>query len=541
MFLISRKPKAAVAALRKYYSKLLELKDCEGIEQLCVGTIQEIDIGSFHLCWFRSKSSDNLHVFADGVVIGKLDFTEPGQDTPQYHSSPLPTVFHPLINAVAISGGLVAPLNITNIYYGNAVVSDMQLLIAEMNGYLPSSEGVALLAAIGYFPGNATLFREVVKIPLLHSYNLLAGSVCASEAFQYREANDDAMLARLSKIIPRGVTNYIGLSGGYDSRFVLGLLHNAGVPIQITGFKSEENHLISEIAGSLNVTHNGVLSTTPRLAPDAYAFLGDAQLAFGGHHFSRLRQSLPHDSVYHTGHFADSIIKNAFKTAWKVPSRQPIFDRLIDNALLGRTPARIEGLISCNTRSALRAHLLKSLDFEKSYCAFPRKKEWANWFYFINRGIRWAQSYHADLSYFAYPVYLLSDLHATSLGISSSAWSNFNNDRLRDLNRKLLPGVDTPYFNGQTAALLPRGIRELQKIKYEYGNRLLARYTLRRKWAAREACPTFAPCSQPESEQLRNYFTSPLRELCGSSSVVGSVKTAALTVNTALAFLEHCS
>jgi hypothetical protein len=536
MFIISTKREAAIASLNKYSRRLLELKDREGLEQLSVGTMQEVNIGRFHLCWFRCKPSDNLHVFEDGVVIGKLDFAEPPNDTQLLHPNRLPAVFHSLTNAVVISNALVTPINVTNIYYGGGAVSDMQLLIAEMNGYQPSPEGVALLCSIGYFPGNTTLFREVVKIPLLHSYGLVDGSVRSSAAFHYRENDDDAMIARLTEIVPRGVTNHVGMTGGYDSRFVLGVLYNSGGRVEITRFESNESHLVSKIAAALNLPNHGVLETAPKLAADFYALLGDSQIKYGGHQFSGLRRLLTHNSVYHTGHFADSIIKNAFKTAWKIPSMQPIFERLIDHALLSRTPKRLNGLASFNTRTALRSHLLESLDFEKSYYPFPRKKEWANWFYFINRGVRWAQSYNADLSYFAYPVYLLSDLHATSLGISSSAWANFSNDRVRELNRKLLPTVITPYLNGQSVRPQPPGIRELRKIKYEYGDRLLARYRLRKKWAAREKGATFANCQQ--AEQFGRYFTSPLSELLLGSNINGSVKPAALIVNSTLAYLH---
>ena len=95
----------------------------------------------FEVTWSAVRPSDNLHVFTDGLTIGKLDFAEPADPDPIYHGSPVPDSFHPLINSVAVrrhgNSWYVEPNGTTNVYYDGDTISDRQLLIAEIKGYKP--------------------------------------------------------------------------------------------------------------------------------------------------------------------------------------------------------------------------------------------------------------------------------------------------------------------------------------------------------------------------------------------------------------------
>src|SRR5262249_36279225 len=248
-----------------------------------------------------------------------------------------------------------------------------------------------------------------------------------------------------------------------------------------------------------------------------------------GGHYGRLRGSVPSGAAFYCGLFADSLVKNAFRAAWKVPRRRrDMLARLIEHALLARMRPREEGLVAAADKETLLRFLRERLDVPREDGPFENGKELASWFYFAHRGTRWTPAHVADFSYFAEIVIPLSDVRALELAIKSSAWSNFNNSRVRALNRRLLPQAATGYDTGQRAEV-SRGLRgAVEKIAYEYGSRALA--YLRGKVAVRAAASAPGRARTPvrESAGFREYFDRPLSDAVVAADWSARVKRAAV-------------
>jgi hypothetical protein len=201
MFLVDQDLSASVRCINKMRSALSSF-DC--------GSVQVINMGNTWLTWFGYKPSDNLHVYNDGYIIGKLSFAETCEKNPIIHNERMPGLIHSLLNCVKIrkSKGevVVEPNNITNVFYQESTVSDSQLLIADLKNLLPSSEGVAILSTVGYLPGNLSIFHRVRKIPFLESYNLSSQKLLKAGQLAYRKNNDAEMINRLTHIVPKGIT-----------------------------------------------------------------------------------------------------------------------------------------------------------------------------------------------------------------------------------------------------------------------------------------------------------------------------------------------
>lgn len=536
MFLINRDKSKCVESISALIAKIYGI--------IC-GPLQLIKLQDYWLGWARSKAHENLHVFNNGILIGKLNFSEKPDHSPIYHLEELPIEFHPLSTGVKIISKpgnqnlLIEPLNITNIFYSKKSVSDMQLLIAKAEGLLPSSEGVGVLSTVGYLPGNVTLFNEIKKIPFLCHYNFQTHQLTNSPKIPYQHADDLMMIERLKEIVPVHSCQYLGISAGYDSRFVLGILLHSGVKPHLIHLNCDERKLIEEITQQLKLDCS-IVDDFEQLSPEIYTLITDSQIYFRGGNYSNVRKSIERESLYHTGLFADSIIKNAFKTATKIPGpTDAIYDKLIDHALLSSCSYDVAGLREFNTRQMIKENLLKELAFGNDYCSFRTKKEWANWFYFLHRGVRWTPATTADLSYFTQPVFLLSDLEALSFGISSSAWVNFKKDRIRSINTKLLPEITVPYSDGGPYYINNGFLNSWEKIKYEYLERFLTYIKDRHEYTeARKNTNPFRNVDF-DSTCFSRFFTCSSRELLHGSMYTYSVKRAAVTVGYTLQFLGH--
>jgi len=458
-------------------SALLKLK--EQLNDIPSGPIHIHTLGKYQIGWFGAKPSDNIHIYEKGIVIGKIDFAEKTVMEPIYHNVPLPSSLHTLLLSVVIrqknGSVLVEPNGSTNVYVGDSCVSDMQLLIADVLGAKPRALGIATLGSVGFFPGNMTLFDEIQKIPLIYAYNLDTGQNISIGAFEIQKNDDIAMIERLTEIVPRGITQYIALSGGYDSRFVLGCLVRAGIEPQIVHISDKEDEIVAKIAEELRIP----IEICPRaeMLPDyLYTIMTDAQIYFRGGNSSQIRKIISPESLYHSGNFVEASIKAPWDSAWKIPGpKKSLRLRLVKYGLLSTTPDNLQGLRNYSSKEQLTRALVHKLEFEESYCDFRTQKALTNWFYHMNRGIRWSPATMADLSYYSYSVYLLADLTALSTAISSSAWSNLRKERARALNHKLLPSVYAPYFDGYPAKEQNPLLSQFDKIKYEYIDRFFTR------------------------------------------------------------------
>src|SRR5690606_29884682 len=131
-------------------------------------------------------------------------------------------------------------LGSTLTYFASDTVSDAQLLLAAHDELRPSPSGVALLASLGHFPGDLTLFDEVRRIPLLERWNVAGRFGVRTRTLSLPRPDDDAMIERLVSLVPTEVPHALGLSGGYDSRFMLGILRRAGADVRLVRFTDKE-------------------------------------------------------------------------------------------------------------------------------------------------------------------------------------------------------------------------------------------------------------------------------------------------------------
>lgn len=529
MYLVTSNEKASVV--------LRILADSLGL----AGAVHSVPlVSNLKLLWLRSKPSDNLHIYGDRVIIGKTDFEEPSSEQPMWHKADeVPPHLHPLLNATTImlgpNGIRVTPTQHAEVFWSKQTVSDLQLLIAKGEGFRPSSLGALVLSTVGYFPGDLTLFSEVKKLPFLETLNFPSGTTERHGSFEPKVPNDDAMVERLIEIVPPSSNPSIALSAGLDSRFVLGCLIAKGLQPCARTRKDHETDLVEEVCRRLGLEL--VPARHDLVEGYKYTLMSDARIYHRGGNYSQMFHEVT-DEVLHNGLFADSIIENTFRTAWKKPGRiATIYNDLIRYALLSNCPVNVNGVTGEPSRQDLHEELRARLRGGETYAEFRSRKQWASWFYYFHRGLNWTPATMADASYFAYPVYLLGDKIATEYGLTSSPWSNFYKERLRVLNRQLLPDVPVDYSEGRPWKSRPPVINGIHKLWYEYAERFVARHRGIRQMQGIGKNPLAEPTRNSHAD-LTNYFTRPLDELLADEVVTRNVKRAAVTVNNVLYFLD---
>lgn len=513
------------------------------LEGIDCGPVQIVNIGEYFLCWSRCRQFENLHKFTNAYYIGKMSFTEQASETLIIHETTINKEdIPPLTNGTIIYLSedllIVEPLNITNIFYSLNSVSDMQLLIADAEGYLPSHEGVAVLSAIGYFPGNITLFNEIRKIPFLSSLDLTHNSEISQQSVHYHEPDDLLMIDRLKQIVPDHPQQFIGMTAGKDCRFVLGIVTSAGKTPSIIHIKTNEEHLVEELADSVNTPLIQVSTATPTLNGRVYTLATDSQIYMYGCTLGVMSSSVNKDSVFHTGIFADLILKDTFKSAVKIPGLQrKIYDKCI-HMLLSSVKNFDNILCTFNTYQEIFTYIKKELSFGNKIFQLRKRKEKANWFYYLHRGIRWGNAAVMDLSYFTNVVFLLSDIEAVTYGISSSMWDNFAYDRVLRLNSKLLPNVKTPYAVEVKFSKNPL-VKGFQKIQFEYFHRLLVRNKMKKEFRSKSK-KEYKPrgFSIREPRYFKNFYNKNFDELMKTPCSY-SLKRAAATIAYTLDYLEN--
>jgi hypothetical protein len=500
-------------------------------------------LGGQALVWQAFRPGDNLHVYRNGTFVGKIAFDEPECNAAVVHDALLPTSFHPLLTGCAIrtegNSIEVQPVGVTPIYACRGAVSDMQLLLAAVFGLLPTPVRFNILATAGHFPGDSTLFEEVRKIPFPGKYIADQQRHVRLAEFALRPADDARMVERLLSIAPK-TASQLGMSAGFDSRFVLGLLLQQGVRPELISGPSEERDLVAAIARELQLDAK-LPEWEDRVEPLTYTLMTDAQIFLRGGNYSRLRGVLNRNCVYHTGLAADSILKKTYKTTWKAPGlRSRIFDTLCNFAMLGMKEPKLRGVREAESRDELVQVVRQDLAFLEPYHANVPRHVFAGLFCYFNGGLRWTPAHTADLAFYTTPVYLLADLEATEYAMQSSAWSNFRKDRVRQLNHQLLPNVRTPYSDATKVRARTKVLGAADKLAYEY----LYRFKARRKTRQAAAGPSglmrdLDPLSYQRHEaQMAKYLAQPMPATLQDTSLPNSLKRAAVTVYGALEYLD---
>lgn len=497
---------------------------------------------NLYLFWSSVKPQDNLHVFTNGIVIGRVVFSESISHEPIYHSYEVPDSFHTLIHNCVIlfdKDLIVSPSQHMIIHYSKDSISDSQLLIAKAEKLMPDLMNVTVLACVGYFPGNLTLFSEIRRIAYLHQLRFFGQSETAIDTFEVKKSNDADLIRRYQNIVPKDVNSAIALSAGLDSRFVLGILLSKNIIPSIYSVKSEESIVAEKIAKRLNAPFMAAKSEV--FDEYNYTLLSDARIYYRGGNYSQLRESFKQNEILHNGLFADPVIGDAFKTAWKKPGTlKTIFEDLIEHALLSNVKSRIAGLKNNPDTNNVREYLSERLAYQKEYFDFKKRKEWGGWFYHINRGLNWTIGNMADASFFTYPVFLLGDKEAVEMGLSSSAYSNFYKERLRQMNQSLYPdGFNFDYSNGRPFKSNPPVIRDMYKIYYEYGIKLVSMLSQKKKVFKGTGNTMLNDITFDQANAFSSYFTRDLKSNIKDPAIHFNFKRTMVTVNNVLKFLEN--
>lgn len=505
-------------------------------------SVERLAVGHHTLLWAGAQERENLHRFTDGLLLGKLEVDEVHHVEVIDHDTPIPSTLPSIPASVVIrtDGDLVIePVGVATVFTTGRCASDRQLLLAATLGMRPGPAGVAVVAGIGYYPGNLSMFDEITRIPFLHRWHAGTTSVSAMRSLVLPKPDDEAMIDQLVRTVPNGGVHSVGLSGGLDSRFVLGILLRAGADVKITRFTDGETPLVEEIARTLDleITPAGpYYAADDELSPLQFTLRTDALIWSGVIQHNRLARAIAPDEIYHSGQFSDSINKNAFKTAWKEPDqRGPYWDRLIDRGLLAAVPEVQPDLRHFADKAETRAHVKHAIEFERNYVEFKTKKQWANWVYYMNRGMRWAQAFYDDLSWEANHAFVLSDIDAQLLGIATGFWDNFRNDRAKRLNHMMLPTVTTPYMGGEPLTPRRGASGALAKLEYEYIKRLRVRRA-GLKWNAANQGPSVDLLPATEPAGWSDLFTRPMGEPVPGGRF--GIRRAHLTMASVLTYLE---
>ncbi len=541
MFIISENKKSASKAINNYKESLEELHNN-------FSEIFEINLNKNRsIYWFSAKPQDQLHVFDNAIVIGKLDFNEKQTYKPVYHKGEKLKSFEDLnldtlINTIVIffDDNLleVIPNETTSVYYSQKNISDFQLLIAKTEKLLPSQVNIQILSGVGYFPGNMTLFEEVKKIPYL--FKLKNNQIEKINDFQPKKNNDKKLVERLVETVPDASKQSLAMSGGLDSRFVLGLLMKSGVKPKLYSLDGNEKQIIEEVAKTYELDLK--INNHKHIEHTLYTLMTDARIYFRGGNYSKMISDYQTDGIIHYGFCLLPFNENSFASAWKKPSlKSKLYDDLINYALLPRVPsAGFEQFKESKTKAELFKVLKEEMKFgiESYNFNLKTKKEIATWFYHLSRGLTWTYAHLSDLSFFKYPVFLLGDKKACEYGFRSSAYSNFNKDRLRKINQKLFKDSVIDYSDNRSFKSLPPIVKDFSKIYNEFFKKLISRYKGIKNQKPGDSFDWFDNIDLIEANSFKTYFTKSLNDIVNDDKVRFNLKRGVITLNDTLLFLE---
>lgn len=510
------------------------------------GPVHVVPLGpDREVAWFRLRATDALHVHPDGVLLGlrSLDAPDDG-DSPVHHDDPVPTAGAPHVPSTTVTAaGVVRPHGTTSAYWCGSRVSDSQLVLADALGLRPSDLGVAILAAVGYLVGDETLFEEVRRITLGHRLDLGTARQEPAEAGPrpVPGTGDGALVERLVGLLPRSGDHHVALSGGLDSRIVLGLVRAAGLdPAAVSLRNLEGDHDAAARVAAQAGVESRVLprGVVPEQVPDeVHTLVTDAQLYVGGTRWSRLGALVPDEGIVHLGLAGEGVFKNAFPSVWKRPVRERDVSRVaVERGLLSAMPDHLRGLRRPVGRSELATRLQERFAPLDALVPLATRKQHADWLFFHSRALRWAQASAAELLS-ARPVCTALDLDAWLIASRSGAWENHAHQRGRRLAHRLLPEVDEPLASGLPAVPPrgPAGVRE--RVEYDY----LTRYRLRRRARHGAPLPTVArvveaPALTPPS--LLEHIAVPLDDLAAAGASL-TTRRAARTLADVVRYLER--
>lgn len=535
MFILSKNKNA--------YNTILSYKKAFEKSSFQFGDIYQYDLSTYTLYWFSARPQDQLYVYKNGFIIGKRNFEDDYCQEPiQLHEN-LPVSTASILQNTIIRCDreqlIIEPNETTSIYYDeNYSVADYSILLAKLNNRLPSHLLVQILAAIGYFPGNLTLFEGVERVPYLYGIDLNKKALTKLDDFKLRKSDDDKMLARLKGIVPQVKKQSLAMSGGLDSRFVLGVLLSQNIKPTLRSLKDKENPIVEKLNEKLNlkfITVEGEYENAYH-----YTLMTDGRIYFRGGNYSKLYDEVSPNEFLHTGLSILPMNENSFASAWKKPgSIKNIYNDLIHYALLPRMPKEgFKSFVKPITKHSSQAFLEDELAYGKNYSNFKTRKQWALWFYHLNRGLTWTYAHVQDLSFYVYPIFILGDKKAAEWGITSSAYSNFNKERLRRINQKLFPDLPIDYSDNRDFNSKPFILDHYDRIYNEYFKKLVNRFKQLKTDHSTHNHNWFEDIDYTEAPSFNVYFKDSYKNIVNDRDEIMRVRRTAVTLNNVLLYLE---
>jgi len=535
MFLISKR-KSALSTF-KFFLKELSIREKPIFQyEFCNG---------YTLIWSNVKPSDNLTLFKDGFVIGKTDFGQLHSSVPyDKKNQNLSFELHSLLNSSKITfdknGFVLQPGEQSIVYYSGNDISDYSLLIALLNGLKPSLEGVGMLVATGYFLGNSTLFKEIQRISYLNGITIVDNVV---KEYMYSEftpkKNDDLlMIERYKFITPKNIESAMSMSGGLDSRFVLGILISNGIFPQVYSKDGNERKIVQDICSEIGLDLQIV--NFPKMEPYLYTVRTDARIYSFGGQYHRMFKSVMVDELLFSGLSAIPSLKNGYKAVWKDfrTNRKNVLEKIINVSYI-HTNDKILGFVL--QKDELINYYIGCLNYiERDFGKYLTKiSEITRLYNHLNRSLNWVPAHVSDVGYFRYPINILADKKAVEFGIHSTSYSNMYSDRLRGMNKLLMDKWPIDYSDGR--AFNEKGflVKDIHKIYYEF----IKRFFVFMKEQKSDRSGGIIQVREKKNsittaEDFNLYFESDISVLLNRSDVRKNTKRAALTLNDVLLLIE---
>lgn len=404
-------------------------------------------LGDRTLVWVRSRAFEELRESADAVFFGTA---------PEECADPLTAASAPLASGVLILRRdplVIRPVGLRGAFTDAAGrSSDSSLLLGAVNEAPPQWRRVVQLAGAHALLGNHSLFEGIDRVPVLHELAIASSGVVTARALPSPVPVPDeaAFLDVLTELARGAGTALLALTGGYDSRLVLGALRRAQRDVLLVHetWKPADERAARRIADALLLELIVVPNTAREVVPDiALVVANDAQVTYRAGSFSSFVHPRldPHRAVY-TGQFADVTTKNAWPVAFV--GNAPFGDqvaRLVDRKLLvGVSP------LGCAPEEA-REEIINELRRHTPPVETRSRKGIVGWHYYASRGMRWIEGHHADLALFHEVLSPLGDLRLVLHGVLGSTWGDMGHERARRLNAALGMGLGVGYTDGGPA------------------------------------------------------------------------------------------
>lgn len=418
----------------------------------------EFVLGDHTLLWARSRAYDDV-IHADGqIYLGTSAST----------ASPQERANAPLASGVLLRHGegvRLDPIGLRGVFFDAAArLSDSTLLLAALTDNQPSWARVIELAAGHALFGRHSLFRTITRLAPLQSAEVRDGQLrFRNQPVPSPATTEEDFVAILCELVQMPDPAVLALTGGYDSRLVLGALRRSDRRLVTTHqrWRANDEAVARRVADAAGYEFVVVDDTArARVSDISYVIATDAQVTYRAGSLSSIAGVFDRIRPLYTGQFADVSSKNAFPTAFvgHPPTGDPV-SHLVDRKLF-----RDASSFGCDL-AAVRSELISELHDLAPPIDVDARKGIVGWHYYSSRGLRWIEGQHADIALFHEVLSPLGDLRLVFHGMRASTWDDLGHERSRRLNESLGVGFGIAYSDGGPASATPGLARARRRVE----------------------------------------------------------------------------